>query len=141
MTRVYDYFKLLFQMYKIFFKATLLISVVVVALTPLEALAPVLGVQAGQRLVDQLSAQQPYGYFFCLWTLATVLTQVLPVVGTNFQRMLTDKLTGFIKLSFCVTMIQAKVRSYWMRRRYLCIGVQAIANISVQLFKILVVLS
>lgn len=58
MTRVYDYFKLLFQTYKIFFKATLLISVVVVALTPLEALAPVLGVQAGQRLVDQLSAQQ-----------------------------------------------------------------------------------
>ena len=43
MTRVYDYFKLLFQTYKIFFKATLLISVVVVALTPLEALAPVLG--------------------------------------------------------------------------------------------------
>ena len=34
---------------------------------------PVLGVQAGQRLVDQLSAQQPYGYFFCLWTLAMVL--------------------------------------------------------------------
>ncbi len=99
MTRVYDYFKLLFQTYKIFFKATLLISVVVVALTPLEALAPVLGVQAGQRLVDQLSAQQPYGYFFCLWTLATVLSQVLPVVGTNFQGMLTDKLTGFIKLS------------------------------------------
>ena len=96
MTRVYDYFKLLFQTYKIFFKATLLISVVVVALTPLEALAPVLGVQAGQRLVDQLSAQQPYGYFFCLWTLATVLSQVLPVVGTNFQGMLTDKLTGFI---------------------------------------------
>lgn len=99
MTRVYDYFKLLFQTYKIFFKATLLISVVVVALTPLEALAPVLGVQAGQRLVDQLSAQQPYEYFFCLWTLATVLTQVLPIVGTNFQGMLTDKLTGFIKLS------------------------------------------
>ena len=99
MTRVYDYFKLLFQTYKIFFKATLLISVVAVALTKIEALAPVLGVQAGQRLVDQLSAQQPYGYFFCLWTLATVLSQVLPVVGTNFQGMLTDKLTGFIKLS------------------------------------------
>ncbi len=46
MTRVYDYFKLLFQTYKIFFKATLLISVVVVALTPLEALAPVLGANA-----------------------------------------------------------------------------------------------
>lgn len=99
MEKVVSYFKLLFQTYKMFFKATLMIALVVVFLTPLEALAPVLGVRSGQQLIDNLSLQKPYLYFFIIWTLATLLSQILPVVGTNFQGMLTDKLTGFIKLS------------------------------------------
>ena len=99
MKKIQNYFKLLFQTYKIFFQAALLISLIVVALTPLEALTPVLGVQAGQQLVDNLSSGRPYLYFFVLWTIATLLNQALPVVGTNFQGMLTDKLTGFIELS------------------------------------------
>lgn len=99
MQKVVSYFRLLFQTYKMFFKATLLVALTVVILTPLEALAPVLAVRAGQQLVDLLNEQRPYMYFFVLWAFATLISQVLPVVGTNFQGMLTDKLTGFIKLS------------------------------------------
>lgn len=99
MQKVISYFRLLFQTYKMFFKATLLVALTVVILTPLEALAPVLAVRAGQQLVDLLNEQRPYMYFFVLWAFATLISQVLPVVGTNFQGMLTDKLTGFIKLS------------------------------------------
>ena len=106
MTRVYDYFKLLFQTYKIFFMATF------VDLGSRGSLDAVRGFSTSFRgagrptLVDQLSAQQPYGYFFCLWTLATVLSQVLPVVGTNFQGMLTDKLDRFYQ-----TLFDAQVRN------------------------------
>lgn len=45
MQKVVSYFRLLFQTYKMFFKATLLVALTVVILTPLEALAPVLAVE------------------------------------------------------------------------------------------------
>ncbi|HCM79449.1 hypothetical protein [Ligilactobacillus murinus] len=66
MQKVVSYFRLLFQTYKMFFKATLLVALTVVILTPLEALAPVLAVRAGQQLVDLLNEQRPYMYFFVL---------------------------------------------------------------------------
>ncbi|WGN89310.1 hypothetical protein [Ligilactobacillus faecis] len=34
-----------------------------------------------------------------LWIIATLLTQLLPVLVTNIQGILTDKLTGFINIS------------------------------------------
>lgn len=97
--QIEQYLKLLYKTYQTFFKAAFKITLLLVLLTPIQALLPLVTVQAGQKLVDQLTAQKSYVYFLILWIIATLLTQLLPVLVTNIQGILTDKLTGFINIS------------------------------------------
>ena len=97
--QIKQYLKLLYKTYQTFFKAAFKITLLLVLLTPIQALLPLVTVQAGQKLVDQLTAQKSYVYFLILWIIATLLTQLLPVLVTNIQGILTDKLTGFINIS------------------------------------------
>ena len=97
--QIKQYLKLLFKTYQTFFKAAFRITLLLVLLTPIQALLPLVTVQAGQKLIDQLTAHKSYVYFLALWIVATLLTQLLPVLVTNIQGILTDKLTGFINIS------------------------------------------
>lgn len=83
------YFDLLLSTYKLFFKAAHSLAAFVVLLAPVQAIASVLAVNAGQNFVASI----------IIWLIATALTQLLPPVATSVQGILTDKLTGFINVS------------------------------------------
>ena len=83
------YFGLLLSTYKLFFKAARILTAFVFLLAPIQAIASVLAVNAGQNFVASI----------IIWLIATALTQLLPPVATSVQGILTDKLTGFINVS------------------------------------------
>lgn len=94
-----QYILLLFSTYKLFFKAAKFITVIVVLLAPIQALASVIAVSSAQDVVSQVSNHQNYIHEIIIWIIATALTQLLPPIATSVQGILTDKLTGYINLS------------------------------------------
>ena len=93
------YFDLLLSTYKLFFKAARSLAAFVVLLAPVQAIASVLAVNAGQNVINDVSNHQNFGASIIFWLITTALTQLLPPVATSVQGILTDKLTGFINVS------------------------------------------
>ena len=93
------YLKLLLSTYKLFFKAAPVIATLVVLLAPIQAVASVLAVNAGQNVINEVTLHQPFGIGIAVWIIATALTQLLPPLATSIQGILTDKLTGFINVN------------------------------------------
>ncbi len=58
-------------------------------MAPVQAIASVLAVNAGQNFVANI----------IIWLITTALTQLLTPVATSVQDILTNKLTGFINVS------------------------------------------
>ena len=85
--------------YKLFFKAARRLAAFVVLLAPIQAIASVLAVHAGQNVINDVSKHQNFVVSLIIWIIATALTQLLPPVATSVQGILTDKLTGFINVS------------------------------------------
>lgn len=83
------YFGLLLATYKLFFKAAHILAAFVFLLVPIQAIASVLAVNAGQNFVANI----------IIWLITTALTQLLTPVATSVQDILTNKLTGFINVS------------------------------------------
>ena len=93
------YFDLLLATYKLFFKAAHSLAAFVVLLAPIQAIASVLVVNAGQNIINDVSNHQNFVASIIIGLIATALTQLLPPVATSVQGILTDKLTGFINVS------------------------------------------
>lgn len=93
------YFGLLLSTYKLFFKAARILAAFVVLLAPIQAIASVFVVNAGQNIINDVSNHQNFVASIIIWLIATALTQLLPPVATSVQGILTDKLTGFINVS------------------------------------------
>lgn len=68
-------------------------------LAPVQAIASVLAVNAGQNVINDVSDHKNFGASIIFWLITTALTQLLPPVATSAQGILTDKLTGFINVS------------------------------------------
>lgn len=94
-----NYLSLLLSTYKLFFKAARNVAAFVVFLAPIQALAAVLAVNAGQNVVNEVTTHKQFGLSLMIWIIATALTQLLPPIATSIQGILTDKLTGFINVS------------------------------------------
>lgn len=91
------YFKLLLSTYKLFFKAAPIIATFVALLAPIQAIASVVAINAGQNVINEVTAHKQFWTSIGIWIIATALTQLLPPLATSTQGILTDKLTGFIK--------------------------------------------
>ena len=93
------YFKLLLSTYKLFFKAAPIIATFVALLAPIQAIASVVAINAGQNVINEVTAHKQFWISIGIWIIATALTQLLPPLATSTQGILTDKLTGFINVS------------------------------------------
>lgn len=93
------YFKLLLSTYKLFFKAAPIIATFVALLAPIQAIASVVAINAGQNVINEVTAHKQFWTSIGIWIIATALTQLLPPLATSTQGILTDKLTGFINVS------------------------------------------
>ena len=93
------YLKLLLSTYKLFFKASPAIATFVALLAPIQAIASVLAINAGQNVINEVTAHKQFWTSIGIWIIATALTQLLPPVATSLQGILTDKLTGFINMN------------------------------------------
>ena len=68
-------------------------------LAPIQAIASVLAVNAGQNVINDVSNHQNFVVSLIIWIIATAVTQLLPPIATSVQGILTEKLTGFINVS------------------------------------------
>lgn len=93
------YLKLLLSTYKLFFKAAPAIATFVALLAPIQAIASVLAINAGQNVINEVTVHKQFWTSIGIWIIATALTQLLPPVATSLQGILTDKLTGFINMN------------------------------------------
>lgn len=93
------YFKLLLSTYKLFFKAAPVVATFVALLAPVQAVASVLAINAGQNVINEVTAHKQFWLSIAIWIIATALTQLLPPLDTSLQGILTDKLTGFINVN------------------------------------------
>lgn len=93
------YLKLLLSTYKLFFKAAPAIATFVALLAPIQAIASVLAINAGQNVINEVTAHKQFWTSIGIWIIVTALTQLLPPVATSLQGILTDKLTGFINMN------------------------------------------
>lgn len=94
-----QYFKELIRTYHLFFKSAPLVATCVLLLAPFQAVIPLLAVAAGQKVIDQVTNHSPFMEMIIVWIVATAFQQFLPSLSTMVQRVLTDKLTGFINIS------------------------------------------
>lgn len=85
--------------YKLFFKAAPAIATFVALLAPIQAIASVLAINAGQNVINEVTAHKQFWTSIGIWIIVTALTQLLPPVATSLQGILTDKLTGFINMN------------------------------------------
>lgn len=85
--------------YKLFFKAAPIIATFVALLAPIQAIASVVAINAGQNVINEVTAHKQFWTSIGIWIIATALTQLLPPLATSTQGILTDKLTGFINVS------------------------------------------
>ena len=72
------YFGLLLSTYKLFFKAAHSLAAFVVLLAPIQAIASVFVVNAGQNVINDVSNHQNFVASIIIWLIATALTQLLP---------------------------------------------------------------
>lgn len=93
------YLKHLLSTYKLFFKAAPAIATFVALLAPIQAIASVLAINAGQNVINEVTVHKQFWTSIGIWIIATALTQLLPPVATSLQGILTDKLTGFINMN------------------------------------------
>ena len=87
--------KLLLSTYKLFFKAAPAIATFVALLAPIQAIASVLAINAGQNVINEVTVHKQFWTSIGIWIIATALTQLLPPVATSLQGILTDKLTVY----------------------------------------------
>lgn len=80
-------------------KAAPAIATFVALLAPIQAIASVLAINAGQNVINEVTAHKQFGTSIGIWIIATALTQLLPPVATSLQGILTDKLTGVINMN------------------------------------------
>ena len=80
-------------------KAAPAIATFVALLAPIQAIASVLAINAGQNVINEVTAHKQFWTSIGIWIIATALTQLLPPVATSLQGILTDKLTGFINMN------------------------------------------
>ena len=80
-------------------KAAPAIATFVALLAPIQAIATVLAINAGQNVINEVTAHKQFGTSIGIWIIATALTQLLPPVATSLQGILTDKLTGVINMN------------------------------------------
>lgn len=80
------YFDLLLTTYELFFKAARSLAAFVVLLAPVQAIASVLEVNAGQNVINDVSNHQNFIVSLIIWIIATALTQLLPPVVRHFNR-------------------------------------------------------
>ena len=80
-------------------KAAPAIATFVALLAPIQATASVLAINAGQNVINEVTAHKQFWTSIGIWIIATALTQLLPPVATSLQGILTDKLTGFINMN------------------------------------------
>ena len=76
-------------------KAAPAIATFVALLAPIQATA----INAGQNVINEVTAHKQFWTSIGIWIIATALTQLLPPVATSLQGILTDKLTGFINMN------------------------------------------
>lgn len=80
-------------------KAAPAIATFVALLAPIQAIASVLAINAGQNVINEVTAHKQFWTSIGIWIIATALTQLLPPVATSLQGILTDKLTGVINMN------------------------------------------
>lgn len=80
-------------------KAAPAIATFVALLAPIQAIASVLAINAGQNVINEVTAHKQFWTSIGIWIIATALTQLLPPVATSLQGILADKLTGFINMN------------------------------------------
>ncbi|MDB6255751.1 ATP-binding cassette domain-containing protein [Lactobacillus amylovorus] len=80
-------------------KAAPAIATFVALLAPIQATASVLAINAGQNVINEVTAHKQFWTSIGIWIIATALTQLLPPVATSLQGILTDKLMGFINMN------------------------------------------
>lgn len=93
------YVSLLLSTYKLFFKAAPVIAAFVVFFAPIQAIASVIAVNAGQNVINEVTLNRSFWASLSVWIIATVFTQLVPPLATSIQGILTDKLTGFINVN------------------------------------------
>ena len=80
-------------------KAAPAIATFVALLAPIQATASVLAINAGQNVINEVTAHKQFWTSIGIWIIATALTQLLPPVATSLQGILADKLTGVINMN------------------------------------------
>lgn len=80
-------------------KAAPAIATFVALLAPIQAIASVLAINAGQNVINEVTAHKQFWTSIGIWIIATALTQLLPPVATSLQGILADKLTGVINMN------------------------------------------
>ena len=80
-------------------KAAPAIATFVALLAPIQATASVLAINAGQNVINEVTAHKQFWTSIGIWIIATALMQLLPPVATSLQGILADKLTGFINMN------------------------------------------
>ena len=80
-------------------KAAPAIATFVALLAPIQAIASILAINAGQNVINEVTAHKQFWTSIGIWIIATALTQLLPPVATSLQGILTDKLTGVINMN------------------------------------------
>lgn len=95
----HHYVSLLLSTYKLFFKASPVVAAFVVLFAPIQAIASVIAVNAGQSVINEVTLNRSFWLSLSVWIIATVFTQLVPPLATSIQGILTDKLTGFINVN------------------------------------------
>ncbi|WP_025080981.1 ABC transporter ATP-binding protein [Lactobacillus hamsteri] len=95
----HHYVSLLLSTYKLFFKASPVVATFVVFFAPIQAIASVIAVNAGQSVINEVTLNRSFWLSLSVWIIATVFTQLVPPLATSIQGILTDKLTGFINVN------------------------------------------
>ncbi len=80
-------------------KAAPAIATFVALLAAIQAIASVLAINAGQNVINEVTAHKQFWTSIGIWIIATALTQLLPPVATSLQGILADKLTGVINMN------------------------------------------
>lgn len=93
------YVSLLLSTYKLFFKTAPVVAAFVVLFAPIQAIASVIAVNAGQNVINEVTLNRSFWLSLSAWIIATVFTQLVPPLATSIQGILTDKLTGFINVN------------------------------------------
>lgn len=94
-----SYIHQLFKTYKLFFSSAKVVSLLLIVLLPIQAIVPLISVQVGQNIIDNIVSHSGVWILFVVWVITTLLIQILPTISLMIQGVLTDKLTGFINIT------------------------------------------